>query len=143
MKGILGKLAGATGEGIAKPIEAAGTLLDDVFTSDEERLDKKTALARVKLSPYLRSFDAAIAELATGDPYTMRARPRVLHTFCTVLLIDKGILPGLFWAVQIFRPETPPPPAVLDSGLIMAAVAGVLGLGFIGGRTVEKVKGKA
>lgn len=141
---IIAKAASLVGLGkeIATPINAVDGLLDNLFTSDEERLDKQTVLARIKHSPYLLAMQVALAQTASSDKWTSRARPMVLYTFCLVFLIDRGILPMAFWLLQTFHSAAiAPPPALLDSNLITTVVAGVIGLGVVASRGVEKVKG--
>jgi hypothetical protein len=41
----------ALGQAIASPISAFGDLLDKLFTSDDERLDKQAVLARIAQMP--------------------------------------------------------------------------------------------
>jgi hypothetical protein len=41
----------ALGQALANPISAFGNLLDKLFTSDDERLDKQAVLARIAQMP--------------------------------------------------------------------------------------------
>lgn len=132
------------GDNIAKPIEAVGNIIDDVWDSDEELMTKQAVLDRIKNSPYLAALEIAMVEAKSDDPWTSRARPMILYTFCAVFFIDKGMAPMMFWLLQIFHSSAiPPPQSVLDSGVIMTAVAGVLGLGWIVSRGKEKIAGAA
>ncbi|MEZ5935809.1 MAG: 3TM-type holin [Alphaproteobacteria bacterium] len=143
MKTKLADLIGL-GADLARPVEAVGGALDSLFTSDEERLDKQTILEHIRNSPYMASLQLAMIQAQQEDPWTKRARPMVLYAFCLVFVIDRGLLPGLFWLLQIFHSaEIPPPPSLLDSGLIMTVVTGVIGLGTVVSRGVEKVMGAA
>lgn len=129
------------GDQIAKPIAALGSLIDDAFTSDEERLDKKAMLARIRQSPRLLALQISLKEASSSDPWTSRARPMVLYAFCLVFVVQNALLPTLFWLIQMWNPEVAPPPAALSMDAIMTVVSGVLGLGWITSRGVEKVKG--
>jgi hypothetical protein len=44
---------GILGGGVAEPVKAVGAILDYLFTSDEERLDKEQALLRLAQRPNL------------------------------------------------------------------------------------------
>lgn len=132
----------AFGEGVTKPIDAFGAAVDRIFTSDDERLGREEAMARIRASPYMAALQIATIEAQSGDKWTSRARPAVLYAFCTVFVLQNGLMPILWWLVQIFRPETPPPPAVLSMDMIMTVVSGVLGTSFIASRGAEKLSRK-
>lgn len=131
------------GREIASPIDAVGKAVDSIFTSDEERLDKQAVLEGIRNSPYLAAMQIAMLEAQSTDKWTSRARPMVLYAFCLVFVIDRGILPGLWWLLQAFHDAAiVPPPSLLQSDMIMTVVAGVLGTSWIASRGVEKTMGK-
>ncbi|MDH3660260.1 MAG: holin family protein [Alphaproteobacteria bacterium] len=142
--GFMEVLGRATGAGVAQPIEAAGKALDNLFTSDEERLTRQEAMQRLQNSPYLAALQISLVEAKSGDKWTSRARPMVLYSFCAVFLIQNGLLPVLWWTYQVFVDITvPPPPALISMDMFMTIVSGVLGLGWIVSRGAEKIKGRA
>lgn len=135
----MGILQTLFGGGVATTVDAVGRAVDSAFTSDEERLTKQEAITRIKASPYIAALQIAMAEAQSGDKWTSRARPMVLYAFCFVFAMQNGVMPVLWWFIQIWRPETPPPPAVLDMDMIMTVVSGVLGTSFIASRGAEKI----
>ena len=131
------------GEGIARPVDAIGAAVDRIFTSDDERLGREEAITRIKASPYMAALQIAMAEAQSGDKWTSRARPAILYAFGLVFLIDKGLMPLLWWLLQVFHDvAVPPPPSLLSSDMVMTVVSGVLGLGFIASRGAEKIAKK-
>ena len=132
------------GEGISKPVEAVGKAVDSVFTSDEERLTRAEAMMRLKNSPYMAAMDIAMVEAQSKDVWTSRARPMVLYGFVLVFVLQNGLLPILWWAVQAWTGgAVAPPPAVLDMDSVMTVVSGVLGTSWIASRGAEKIAGRS
>jgi hypothetical protein len=139
----MGFLSTILGGGAASTVEAVGDAVDKIFTSDDERLTREEAITRIKASPYVAALEIAMAEAKSGDKWTSRARPMVLYAFCFVFAVQNGVMPVLWWIVQMWRPETPPPPAVLDLDMVMTVVSGVLGTSFIASRGAEKITKRA
>ncbi|HEB77540.1 MAG TPA: hypothetical protein ENI90_03305 [Methylothermaceae bacterium] len=102
---ILGTLAGAAGKelvtGFTKPLF---DLIDDLFTSDEERAEAKRKLltedGQRKLSELQVRLSAILAEANSKDPWTSRARPSFLYIIYLMILasIPMGVL-------SAFHPE--------------------------------------
>lgn len=125
-----------------KLVDAVGKAIDSIFTSDEERLTRQAVIEKIRTSPHLAALQISMLEAQSPDPFVKRARPFVLYTFCTVFLIQNGLLPVLWWTYQVFVDiAVPPPPALISIDMFMTIVAGVLGTSWIAGRTVEKVRG--
>lgn len=129
-----------SGEGLVKAFMGG---VDELFTSDEERLSQEQLTKRIQNSPYLAALQIAMVQANSSDRWTSRARPMILYTFCAVFFIDKGLMPPLFWLLQIFHDkEIAPPPSILDGSVIMTVVAGVLGTSWIASRGIEKALDK-
>ena len=85
-------------------LEVGGSLIDDLFTSDEERAEAKLKLATLnqqgKLQKLKISMSAILAEANSKDPWTSRARPSFLYVMYIMILtaIPMGIL-------SAFQPE--------------------------------------
>lgn len=89
--------------GLIKP---AFDLVDDLVTTDEERMKLKNKLMEIqnqaneKLLEYESKVVEAkskimVAELQQGDNYTKRARPTVLYGGLIILLLNYVILPWI------------------------------------------------
>lgn len=116
---------------LAKPIEAAGKAFDDLFTSDEERLDKKTLLERIKQQPHALLNKLLQIDANSDDKFSKRARPFCIYIAglnafqltIAVLWFNKNDIPQWF--------------------ITMTTTAFLGALGIYGAlRTLEKLTGK-
>lgn len=84
--------------GLAGP---AFALIDELFTSDEGREQKKYEFLQLQQSGKLKVMEqkmsVLLAEANSPDPWTSRARPSFLYVFYILLLmgIPMGIYPSL------------------------------------------------
>jgi VIT1/CCC1 family predicted Fe2+/Mn2+ transporter len=94
-------IVGDAVSGLAVPLFS---LVDKLFTSDEERAEAKRKLIELEQSGELEtmkaSLSAIIAEAQSADPWTSRARPTFLYVI--YLLILAALPMGL---VAAFKPE--------------------------------------
>ena len=129
--------------GIAAPLF---TLVDSLFTSDDERAKAKVQLIKMqqegKLKEVEQQMSLLVSDSKSKDPYTSRARPSFLYVmyFLFSFSVPVGIL-------SIFHPAAA---AQLAAGMKawLAAIPEPLWdafwicfTGYTAGRTVEKVKG--
>ncbi|MGB0696028.1 MAG: 3TM-type holin [Rhodospirillaceae bacterium] len=93
--------------GLAKPLT---DLVDNLFTSDEERAAAKVKLLELEQSGKLQEIQAQmsaiLAEANSEDPWTSRARPTFLYLFyavigsCFVMAFAGGIL-SIWWPEEV------------------------------------------
>ena len=122
------------------PIEALGNVLDALFTSDKERLDKKAVLARIAQQPALVQGEINKIEAAHKNVFVAGWRP-FIGWVCGLALFYNFVLRDLMvWALMLSAHETPPPP-VLHIDVLTTILYALLGLG--GMRTFEKWQGRA
>ena len=62
-------------DALTDPIEAVGNVLDALFTSDKERLDKKAVLARIAQQPSLVQSEINKIEAAHKSVFVAGWRP--------------------------------------------------------------------
>ena len=123
-----------------EPIEAVGNMLDQLFTSDKERLDKKAVLARIAQQPALVQSEINKVEAAHKSVFVAGWRP-FIGWVCGLALLYNFVLSGIMvWALMLSRADTPPPP-VLHIDVLTTILYALLGLG--GMRTFEKLQGRA
>ena len=85
-------------------LDGAFKLVDDLFTSDEEKSQAKLKLVKLQQEGKLKEFEAQmsvmLAEAKSNDPWTSRARPTFLYVMYLIILaaIPMGV-------VSAFRPE--------------------------------------
>ena len=70
--GILSKIIGGAA---AQPVQAVGNVLDKLFTSDEERLDKKIILERLMQQPSLAQIELNKVEAQHRSLFVAGWRP--------------------------------------------------------------------
>lgn len=86
-------------QGVAAPLFG---LIDDLFTSDEERAKAKLKLLEMEQRGELDSMkvqlSAILAEANSKDPWTSRARPTFLYLiYAIILLCVAGAIVGIWW----------------------------------------------
>lgn len=126
-------------------LEGAFGLIDELFTSDEERAEAKRKLlsdeGKQRLAEMQTRLSAILAEAQSKDPWTSRARPSFLYVMYVLILsaIPMGV-------VAAFRPDL----AVgIATGLKMwlnaipeslYTLMGVGYLGYTGARSWDKTR---
>lgn len=128
------------GGSIAEPITAVGNIIDSLYTSDGELLDKKTALLRVEQQPALIQSEVNKIEAQHRSVFVAGWRP-FIGWVCGFALAWHFMLYDMALWVQInFFPATTQVPALTGTEGLMTVLLSLLGLG--GMRTFEKMKGK-
>lgn len=137
---------------IAPILDLGKSLIDRLFPDKiaqaTQRAEAEQKLAELTQSGDLQEMQvklsAIIAEANSRDPWTSRARPSFLYVVYILLLwsIPMGVL-------SMFRPDLGAAFTVGFKGWLGAipdsitTLFGVVMTGYIGGRTIEKVKGVA
>jgi len=126
-----------------------GTLMDKIFPDPTAAAEAKVKVMEMAQKGELAVLDAEV-KLAIGQievnkieaqsPSLFKSgwRPAVGWTCVFGLVYQFVLYPFLTWASSIWGIPTPP---LLDTGLLMTLLGGLLGLG--GFRTFEKIKGVA
>ncbi|MBL4766280.1 MAG: hypothetical protein JKY94_00905 [Rhodobacteraceae bacterium] len=118
-------------------------LVDDLFTSDEERdaakLKLLSAEGQIKLAELEVSMSAILAEANSKDPWTSRARPTFLYLMYSVIVLC--VFGGI---AGIWAPEATAQ-AAENIGALLAAIPdnlwwlfGAGYLGYTGARSFDK-----
>jgi hypothetical protein len=134
---IFTKIFGVGGDTAAKPIEAVGNVLDNLFTSKEEKLDHAEIMARVAQAPSMVQTEINKIEAAHRSIFVAGWRPFIGWVCGTALLYHYIARDLLAWLITIIAPSTPMPPDLAMEHL-MTVLLGMLGMGAL--RTVEKVQ---
>lgn len=128
------------GRGAAQPVEAIGRVIDDLFTSDEERLGKQALLTRLAQRPSLAQIEVNRVEAQHRSVFVAGWRPFV-GWICGAALAWNFILRDiLVWGLALWAPGAPAP-AALQLEHLLTVLLSLLGLG--GLRSVEKFGGRA
>jgi hypothetical protein len=121
------------GKAVAQPIEAVGNVLDALFTSDDERLDKELIKQRLALKPTLAQVEVMKAQAQHRSAFVAGARPFLMWVCGLGFLFSFVISPIIAWVL----PDVGAP--ILPLEVMLELTLGMLGLS--GLRTIEKIKG--
>lgn len=137
---IISKLIGST---IAEPIEAVGNVLDKLFTSDGEMLDKETVYQRLLQQPLMVQAEINKVEAAHRSIFVAGWRPFIgwLCGICLGLYFIPQYLFGTFLWVKMCLAQNALLPYPIHARELMSLIIPLLGLGLY--RTVEKLNNKA
>ena len=138
--GIIGTLFGGGGGGA---IKAVTKVIDEIHTSDEERLNARNTIMKIEAELKKRQMDINLADAqskAGGVSGMIQRIWRPLIGFSCALAIfwEYGLKQFLMFFLATFKVETMPLPE-LDMGTLMPLVMALLGMGAL--RTYEKQKG--
>lgn len=117
----------------AEPIQAVGNVLDKLFTSDDERLDKKLALERLLQQPLLVQAEISKVQASHRSTFVAGARPFLMWVCGMGFLMAFVMNPVLQWLF----PEVGVP--VLPLEVMLELTLAMLGLASL--RTIEKIQG--
>ena len=123
---------GIFGGGTNKTINAIGSMIDEVFTSDDERLSKAEIMAKLQT-------DISIAELQTRSIFLAGWRPFLGWVLASSIAFRIIIFPMVQWIAGGFFNYTIPQFDTSMDGIMTELIFGMLGLA--GMRTYEKQKG--
>lgn len=115
----------------AEPINAVGNVLDNLFTSDDERLDKEIIKQRLLQQPALVQAEISKVQAQHRSTFVAGARPSILWVCSLGFLMSFVINPVMQW----FGLES----IILPEDIMLELTLALLGLS--GLRTVEKLKG--
>ena len=133
---MLGKLFGSGS------LKAVGKIVDEIYTSDDERNQAKIAIKKVEAELKKRQMDINLADAqskAGGLSGMIQRIWRPLIGFSAALAIfwEYVLKQFLMFIIATFNIETAPLPE-LDMGTLMPLVMALLGMGAL--RSYEKVK---
>lgn len=135
-------LSKIVGGAAAAPIEAIGGALDGLFTSDEERLDKKVLLERLRQKPALAQVALNTAEAGHRTIFVAGWRPYIGWVCGTAIAYEFLFRHLIAWGVGIYAQVSgipiEAPPEVATEALLELVLAM---LGMAGLRSIEKAKG--
>lgn len=137
--GTSGVAKGAA-EGI---ITGVGDVLDNLFTSDEERLAAKSRDKRIKQRPMEAQWEANKIEAAHRSVFVAGWRPAIGWVCAASLAtyyIPQFMMGSVLWAIDCWNGGSVVAYPLSING-VTELVSGMLGMA--GLRTLEKIKGKA
>jgi len=133
---VLGKLFGGGA------IKAVSKVIDEIHTSDEERLAARNTIAKIEAELKKRQMDINLADAqskAGGISGMIQRiwRPLIGFGCALAIMFEYVVKPFLMFFLATFHIETLPLPE-MDMGTLMPLVMALLGMGAL--RSYEKVK---
>tara|TARA_R100001086_G_scaffold243170_1_gene171729 strand:- start:252 stop:653 length:402 start_codon:yes stop_codon:yes gene_type:complete len=113
-------------------------LVDELFTTKEERAAAKLKLLEMDLQPVMAQIEVNKAEASNPSLFVAGWRPFIGWTCGAILVWNYIVVVLLQWLLMLADQDIPPLPT-LGVNEMMPVLMGLLGLG--GMRTFEKFKG--
>lgn len=134
---MLGKLLGGG------TIKAVGDIVDDLYTSEEERNEAKIKLEEIQAKLKEKQMDINFADASSKagglSGFMQRAWRPLIGMSCAIAILWEFVIKQfLVFVLAVFSIQTMPLPS-LDMGVLMPLVMAMLGFG--GLRSWEKSKG--
>lgn len=131
---------------IAGIVQAVGSVIGDLHTSDKERLDAEIELRRIDASLLQGQMEVNKVEAASGSLFVAGWRPAIGWIGASAMAYQFLLYPMLVWCWSLMQasgwvPATLTPPPMLDTDALWVVLTGMLGIA--GARTLEKVRGVA
>ena len=127
-------------------VAAVGGVIDDLHTSDKERLDAEIELRKIDAGLLQGQMEVNKVEAASSSLFVAGWRPAIGWIGAAALGYQFLAYPLLIWAWALLQargqvPNNLQPPPMLDTEALWVVLSGMLGIA--GLRSVEKVKGVA
>jgi len=131
-------LAKVTGRAVSSTVSSVGNVLDNLFTSDEERLEAERLAKEIEQRPLEAQWKTNLAEAQHRSVFVAGWRPAI-GWVCALSLasyyIPQYVLGSVIWAMDCWSSHTLKPYPLEINGL-MGLVTSLLGMGAL--RTIEK-----
>jgi len=130
------------GGGVAQPIEAVGKIIDELYTSDEEKLEKDILKQRLLQQPTMAQVELNKIEAQHRSVFVAGWRPAIGWVCALALFfffVPQFVLGSWLWAVTVLQTGQLVSYPVGADGLFELIMA-LLGLGAL--RTIEKTTGR-
>lgn len=121
-------------------VEAVGGIIDQVYTSDKERLAAEIELRKLDQTIDLAQIDVNKTEAASTSIFVAGWRPAIGWTCGAAFAYASVLEPLLRFGAKVWFGYAGDFP-VIDTDLTIQVLFGILGLGAL--RTAEKVRGVA
>ena len=133
---MLGLLSGLLG-GKNGALKQISSVIDDLHTSEEEKLDKKILMQRIQQKLAEKQLDVNKAEASHSSIFVSGWRPAIGWTGAVALMFEFILSPAIEWYSKFSGMELAAPE--IQTGPLLAIVTSMLGVA--GLRSFEKTKG--
>ena len=136
---MLNLLGGLLGGGKGGALETISKVVDELHTSEEEKLDKKILMQRLQQKLAEKQLDVNAKEASHRSVFVAGWRPAIGWCGALALFFSFILSPCIEWYAKFSGMDIVPP--AIETGPLLAIVTSMLGVA--GMRSFEKAKGIA
>ena len=136
---MLNLLGGLLGGGKGGALETISKVVDELHTSEEEKLDKKILMQRLQQKLAEKQLDVNAKEASHRSVFVAGWRPAIGWCGAMALFFAFILSPCIEWYAKFSGMDIVPP--AIETGPLLAIVTSMLGVA--GMRSFEKAKGIA
>ena len=136
---MLNLLGGLLGGGKGGALETISKVVDELHTSEEEKLDKKILMQRLQQKLAEKQLDVNAKEASHRSVFVAGWRPAIGWCGAMALFFAFLLSPCIEWYAKFSGIDIVPP--AIETGPLLAIVTSMLGVA--GMRSFEKAKGIA
>ena len=136
---MLNLLGGLLGGGKGGALETISKVVDELHTSEEEKLDKKILMQRLQQKLAEKQLDVNAKEASHRSVFVAGWRPAIGWCGALALFFAFILSPCIDWYAKFSGMDIVPP--AIETGPLLAIVTSMLGVA--GMRSFEKAKGIA
>ena len=136
---MLNLLGGLLGGGKGGALETISKVVDELHTSEEEKLDKKILMQRLQQKLAEKQLDVNAKEASHRSVFVAGWRPAIGWCGAMALFFAFILSPCIEWYAKLSGIDIVPP--AIETGPLLAIVTSMLGVA--GMRSFEKAKGIA
>ena len=136
---VLNLLGGLLGGGKGGALETISKVVDELHTSEEEKLDKKILMQRLQQKLAEKQLDVNAKEASHRSVFVAGWRPAIGWCGAMALFFAFILSPCIEWYAKFSGIDIVPP--AIETGPLLAIVTSMLGVA--GMRSFEKAKGIA
>lgn len=138
--GISNIVGAALGSGVTGPLDAISRIINSVYTTEGQTMDKERLMAEIMQRPDIVQMEINKIEAQHRSVFVAGWRPFVGWVCGFALAYHYILRDVIMWLMTAFAVVFPAPPQFDLSDLIYV-LGGLLGMGSL--RTFEKIKGRA
>ena len=136
---MLNLIGGLLGGGQGGALKTITKVVDELHTSEEEKLDKKILMQRIKQKLAEKQLDVNAKEASHRSVFVAGWRPAIGWCGALALFFSFILSPCIEWYAKFSGMDIVPP--AIETGPLLAIVTSMLGVA--GMRSFEKAKGIA
>lgn len=131
------------GDGVRGVVEGVGGILDEIFTSDDEKQKNELAKAKIMQAPFMAQLQVDLQEASHASIFVAGARPFLKWVAGVGIAYEAIARPLLEWLTgiinEVWSLQVAAPPSIGLEELVTLVTGGLV---LYGTRAVEGIKGR-